>query len=883
MKTLLANIFRINLVLLVFFRIFLSMSYAQEKLYTNEFPLSAVQLLDGPFKEAQDLNLKTLLQYDTDRLLEPFLTEAGLPAKGTRFANWDGLAGHVGGHYLTALAIHYASTGQVECKTRMDYMLAELKKCQDANGNGYLGGIPGSKALWSEIKSGIFTRYNTAWVPWYNLHKTYAGLRDAWLYGNSDLAGEMFLKLCNWGIDVISNLTTTQMQQMLDKEFGGMNEVYADAFQMTGDKKYLEAAKKFTHNVLFNAMKAGIDNLDNKHANTQIPKVIGFARIAQLDPSDSDYLKASRFFWNTVVNNRSLALGGNSRNEHFPSAASCEDYTTNREGPESCNTYNMLKLSEDLFKMEPKASYIDFYERAIYNHILSTQHPEHGGYVYFTSARPRHYRVYSAPNQAMWCCVGSGMENHGKYGQMIYTHQGNDSLYVNLFIASRLNWKEKGLTLVQQTRFPDEASTTLSLTTGSPVSCKLLIRHPDWVNASDFKITVNNKIIATVSQPGTYFTLDRTWNNNDQIRIELPMQHHFEEMPNVPKYIALLYGPILLGAKTGNQGLTGLVADDSRWAHIANGELLALNTAPIIEGNRDSILQQFSPVEGQTLSFRAPQLFPDQPNYQSIVFEPFYKIHDSRYMMYWMSISRADYATVKENLTRDEQQALELDRRTVDGIATGEQQPDADHAVKGVNSNTGVHNNEYWRDATNGGYFSYQMATKGNTNLTLFVRYWGNETGNRTFDILVDNVVVATENVTGKWNVNSFVNVEYSIPEALLKGKTIVTVTFKAKPGNIAGGVFYLRLLKPSEPQTSIDKKTQNAPVFYKCNGKVLLKTSPDHTITDLNLFTLTGQLIHQGEISDQEAFVWINDLNKGIYLMQYKLSGKYLFKRLLI
>jgi DUF1680 family protein len=782
-------------------------SCAQDKLYPNEFPLQEVAILSGPFKSAEELNIRTLLRYDVDRLLEPYLTEAGLPAKGTRFVNWDGLAGHVGGHYLSALAMNYAATGDAECKTRMEYMLAELKACQDANGNGYLGGVPNSKLLWSDFKNGNLSRFNNGWVPWYNMHKTYAGLRDAWLYGNSEMAKAMFLKLCDWGIDVISGLSNERMQQMLDKEFGGMNEVYADAYQITGDVKYLSAAKKFTHNFLFNSMKSGIDNLDNLHANTQIPKAVGFARIAQLDPTDGNYLKASKFFWETVINNRSLALGGNSRSEHFPSVTGCEEYTTHREGPESCNTYNMMKLTEDLFQIDHQAKYIDYYERALYNHILSTQHPEHGGYVYFTPARPRHYRVYSAPNEAMWCCVGSGMENHGKYGQLIYTHQGNDSLFVNLFIPSKLNWNERNITIVQETNFPYEESTTLTINKATSDHFKLMIRHPSWVKADGFNISINGEDFPQTSLPSSYVAIDRQWNSGDKITISLPMYHSLEPMPNVPDYIALMYGPILLGSKTGNQGLDGLVADDGRWGHIAHGELMALTTAPILEGNQQVIVESFKPVEGHPLTFTAPDLFPDQPNYQSIVFEPFYRIHDSRYMMYWLALSREEYSSVVEALNNDEQEALDLDRRTIDAIATGEQQPDVDHAMKGANTKTGVFHNEHWRDAGNGGYFSYQMATKGLTDLSLMVRYWGNENGNRTFDILIDNEVIATENVSGKWKVDNFVNVEYKIPGNLLVNKEIITVTFQAKNNNIAGGVFYLRLLKTGNTQSSIRVK----------------------------------------------------------------------------
>ena len=407
---------------------------AQDKLYPNTFPLSDVTLLNGPFKHARDLNIQTLLKYDVDRLLAPYRKEAGLTPKGESYENWIGLDGHVGGHYLSAMAINYAATGNAECKKRLDYMIAELKACQDANtknhpewGEGYVGGVPDSKGVWSKIKAGDVSIIWKYWVPWYNVHKMYAGLRDAWLYTGNKEAKRIFIKFCDWAINVTSGLSDIKMEEMLGNEHGGMNEVFADAYQMTGDQKYLIAAKRFSHKMLLDAMAANTDNLDNKHANTQVPKVVGFERIAELS-HDNNYGKAGSFFWETVTANRSLAFGGNSRREIFPSAAACSDYVNDVEGPESCNSYNMLKLTEDLFRVNPLAKYADFYERTLFNHILSSQHPEHGGYVYFTSARPRHYRVYSTPNEGMWCCVGSGMENHGKYGQFIYTHS-KDSLF----------------------------------------------------------------------------------------------------------------------------------------------------------------------------------------------------------------------------------------------------------------------------------------------------------------------------------------------------------------------------------------------------------------------------------------------------------------------
>src|SRR5690606_13613082 len=338
--------------------------YGQTGLYPNAFPLTDVKLLDGPFKHAQDLNVSTLLQYDVDRLLAPYRKEAGLTPKAESYKNWDGLDGHVGGHYLSALAIHYAATGNVTLKERMDYMLSELQECQEANGKlhpdwavDYVGGVPNGNDLWPKIKKGDISVIWKWWVPWYNVHKMYAGLRDAWLYTGNEKAKNMFLRFCDWAISLTEKLSDEQMENMLGNEHGGINETFADAYQISGDKKYLIAAKRFSHKELLNPLSKQIDNLDNKHANTQVPKAVGFARIGELD-KDATYFTAGKFFWETVTGNRTLAFGGNSRREFFPSVQACYDFITDVEGPESCNTHNMLKLTETLFRVHPQANYM---------------------------------------------------------------------------------------------------------------------------------------------------------------------------------------------------------------------------------------------------------------------------------------------------------------------------------------------------------------------------------------------------------------------------------------------------------------------------------------------------------------------------------------------
>ncbi len=773
---------------------------AQDGLYPNEFPLGDVVISGGPFKHARDLNISTLLKYDTDRLLAGYRKQAGLEEKAKAYPNWDGLDGHVGGHYLSALAMNYAATNNMECKKRMDYMIDELKACQDANGInypswgiGYVGAVPNSEKIWSGVNSGDLTVYRTAWVPWYNVHKMYAGLRDVWLYTKDEKAKKIFLSFCDWAIGVTASLSDQQMQAMLDEEHGGMNEIFADAYQLNKDPKYLAAAKRFSHLMLLNPMAANKDNLDNKHANTQVPKAVGFQRIGELS-KDEKYLKAGSFFWETVTGNRTLAFGGNSRREFFPSKASGIDFINDVEGPETCNSYNMLKLTEDLFRISPLAKYADYYERTLYNHILSTQHPEHGGYVYFTPARPRHYRVYSSPNQGMWCCVGSGMENHSKYNQFIYTHS-KDSLYVNLFVASELNWKDKKVKIRQETLFPETAQTKFIITEGSS-RFALMVRYPSWVAKGALRILINGKLVVHNNNPSSYVAINRQWKKGDIVTVELPMDNRIEALPNVPDYIAFMHGPILLSARTGTESMTGLIAGDSRWGHIAGGKKLAINQAPIIIDDHIAELpKHLIAVSGKPLTFIPSSI--KMINEVPLVFEPFYKIHDARYQLYWMALNNTQYKGRVDSIGIVEKENLALQKITADFVAPGEQQPEADHFMLQKSSAMGNTFDEFWREARNEGFFSYQLSTQNESKLTLLVRYLGGETGNRKFEIYIDDEKLITVDHTKKWADQKFQQERYPIPEAMVKGKSAIRVKFQALAGNTAGPIYYLRLLKP--------------------------------------------------------------------------------------
>ncbi|MFD2828210.1 beta-L-arabinofuranosidase domain-containing protein [Leeuwenhoekiella polynyae] len=774
-------------------------SFAQSKLYKNTFDLDEVTLLEGPFQKGRDLNIEVLLQYDVDRLLAPYRIEAGLEPISDPYANWAGLDGHVGGHYLSAMAMNYAATGSTECKKRMDYMIAQLDTIQQANavnnpswGVGYLGGMPNSEKVWSTLKDGDLSAYKQSWAPWYNIHKMYAGLRDAWLYADDERAKSLFLKYCDWGMAITADLDAAKMEEMLDVEHGGMNEIYADAYQISGEPKYLEVAKRFSHKRLLNPLAEGNDILNNMHANTQIAKFVGFARIAELANTEK-YKDASQFFWKTVVENRSLAFGGNSRREHFPSKASSIDYVNVIDGPETCNSYNMLKLTEDLFRINPQAKYAEFYERTLFNHIRSSQHPEHGGYVYFTSTRPRHYRVYSAPNEAMWCCVGTGMENHGKYNQFIYTHSEN-ALYVNLFVASEVNWSEKGIRLKQTTGFPEEEQTRLEIIKGN-AAFNLNLRYPSWAKADGFSITVNGKPVEVNVEKGSYVTLSRNWKKGDVILVQFPMENTTVAMPNVPEYQAFMHGPILLGAKTGTQDLNGLIAGDGRWGQYPSGKFLPVDQAPILITEKLSDLaNQLEPVANKPLHFTLDTKVLNSD--KNLELEPFANIHDARYMTYWLSLTPEGYTSYTDSLAALEKRKIKIENRTLDYVATGEQQPETDHNMQEEKSRRGNANEDFFREAPADGYFSYEFATNSQTDLSLLVRYWGAEWGGRKFDIYIDDQKLVTEDNTKRWEQSLFKDVVYEIPNELVKGKKQIRVKFQALPYNTAGAVYNIRLLR---------------------------------------------------------------------------------------
>ncbi|PJJ09925.1 hypothetical protein CLU83_3307 [Flavobacterium sp. 1] len=761
----------------------------------ESFPLSSVRLLDSPFKAAQQTDLKYILSLDADRLLAPYFKEAGLETKAINYPNWEntGLDGHIGGHYLSALSEMYAATGNQQIKERLDYMLNSLEKCQQKNGNGYIGGVPGSKALWEDIAKGKIDAgsfsLNNKWVPWYNIHKVYAGLVDAYTLTASEKAKKMLIQLSDWCLNLTAKLSDDQIQQMLRSEHGGMNEVFADVAVITGDKKYLVLAQKFSHKAILDPLLKNTDALNGIHANTQIPKVIGFMRVSEVS-GDKEWANAANFFWNTVVNNRTISIGGNSVREHFNPTNDFSSMLESREGPETCNSYNMLKLSKHLFLANPSSKYMDYYERTTYNHILSSQHPD-GGFVYFTPIRPRHYRVYSEPQQSFWCCVGSGLENHGKYGELIYAHD-KQNLYVNLFIPSTLNWKEKGITVTQNTKFPFEEQSSITLTLKKPQQFAVKFRYPSWVEDGKMKITVNNKEITLEKDQNSYVSIEQKWKTGDVISVVLPMQNKTEQLPDKSAWVSFLHGPIVLAAITDTTDLKGLIADDSRMGHIASGPIYPIEDAPLLVSNNTDLATSLKTVVNKSFTFSASDII-YQEKYKNLQLVPFYQIHDARYVIYWPYTTQEKLPEIQKAMKEREEAQMKLEALTVDLVTAGEQQPESDHNFKGEKTDTGIFKERHYRNGQ--GFFIYDLKNPLLEARKVRITYFGSDK-DKNFDVLVNDVLITSITMDGSEG-NQFIDKIIELPAAIIEGKQkMLQIQFKAKPNSSITGIYEVRLLK---------------------------------------------------------------------------------------
>ena len=751
------------------------------------FPLKAVRLTGGPLREAQEVDRAYLLKLNPDAMLHYLRRNAGLKPKADHYGGWDSNGSGIYGHYLSAICAMSAATGDPELLRRVRYMVDEIDQCQRGFGDGGLYGFRGDINWFRRLREGD-PIYPPIVNAWYVTHKAMAGLRDAYFLTHDEQAKMVFLRMCDWAIDVSSNVTDEQWQHVLASEHGAPQEELADAYAITGDKKYLAAAEHFTHRAIFDPLLRGdTQALDGKHANTQLQKFVGYERVYEVG-GGRDFLTASANFWRSVAGERSWSTGANSQWERFFPTDHWREEIDERCGPETCNTYNALKLTKQLYELKPDAAKIDFYERAMFNSILPSQDLKRGGFVYYTSMRPGHYRTFSTDFDDFWCCVGTGMENHGKYGEMIYAHGGSRDLYVNLFVPSTLDWKEEGLKLTQETPFPDEGRSTLTLTLARPTALALKVRYPDWVEAGAMRITVNGRPVPLGgAKPGEYVTVDREWRDADTVRLTMPMRLSTEMLPGTSDYVSVRYGPIVLSAPMGTGPLTP--ADFKPGKNLAR-KVMPESDAPTMIGTRADVLAEVKSVAGEPLTFTTGAL--TKPGPATLV--PHWRVGEQRYAIYFRLASAAEYEQIDQQRRRDQAAAKALEDRTVDQVQVGAQQSEADHHIELRDSGTGgaPPGMDHWRDAK--GFFSYEVKVEPRGKQAVRCVYWGGD-GGRTFDVLVDGHAIATQRLTAA-RPGAYFAEEYAIPAALLAGKQRVRVRFEPKPNSTAGGLFDVRVVR---------------------------------------------------------------------------------------
>ncbi len=728
------------------------------KLQAEPFPLEQVRLLDGPFRHAMELDRAYLLSLDPDRLLHSFRLNAGLPSTAKPYGGWM-TPGRVScaefvGHYLSACALMYASTGDERLKEHANRVVTGFAQCQDKLGAGYLHTKPDRFTTHGEAPLGL----------WYQIHKILAGLLDVYEHCDNAQALDIARRLADWAKTGCDKFSDEQMQKMLAVEHGGINEALANLYALTAEEKYLKLALRFNHQEVIGPASRHEDNLTGKHANTQIPKFVGAAREYELT-GQQPLRTASTFFWETVVRERSYVIGGHSLGEFF----SPKDRLSEALGPdtcETCNTYNMLKLTRHLFSWEARAECADFYERALYNHILASQNPENGMLCYFLPLA-RGAKEYCTREDSFWCCTGTGVENHSRYGESLYFHQGRGALFANLFIASELRWPEAGLTLRQQTKYPAEDRTRFVFECARPVELRFHIRHPYWA-ASGFAIKVNGADAAVASQPGTYAVVARTWKSGDTVEVTMPFGLRTEGFRDNPRRVAVLYGPLVLcaEAEATRRKATfypALIGDEGRW------------TAGL------------QPVPGQPGTFRgsARVLRPADGSEDGATLLPIHKMPGNRrYIVYWNTFTRGEWQV-------QEAHEKALQARTVDEVLPGDEPSERAHRMQGAKTGT---DGKSWRDASDGGWFSWDLKVRPGQPQELCVKYWGSDTGGREFEILVDGRKLATQKLDNN-RPGQFYEETYRIPVEMTQARQKITVRFQANPGKMAGGVFACAVL----------------------------------------------------------------------------------------
>ena len=724
----------------------------------EEFSMENVTLLDSYEKNAFDKEVEYLKSLEADRLMRGFGDISGRKINAEKYGGWEtsAIQGHTLGHYLTAVSQAYATSGDAELKKITDYMISVLAECQLEN--GYLHAIP--QEHFERIENG-----NTSgtWVPWYSMHKIIAGLIDVYNFTGNKEALSIVSDLGDWVYSHTSKWTEETQRTVLNVEYGGMNDCLYNLYKCTKSEKHLSAAHSFDEMWLFDPLYKGQDILNGKHANTTIPKIIG-ALNRYTVTGEEYYLQVAANFWEMVIKNHTYITGGNSEWEHFgePKVLDAERTNCNCE---TCNTYNMLKLTRELFRITGDKKYSDYYENTFINAILSSQNPETGMTTYFQPMASGFFKVYSSPTDHFWCCTGSGMENFSKLGDSIY-FRDSESIFVNRYTSSEVNWEEKGLIITQKADLP-----TVTFKIKGSAEAKIVLKVPDWCEGKP-TVKINGKIHLAATRKG-FIILDRKWNDGDIIEYKLEMKVTVHPLPDNRNTVAFKYGPYVLSADMGQREMltsTTGVNVTVPLLDTAASEMLIVDkgtTGMWLCGIEKNLVRV-----DDTLSFEL------KGTNQKLIFSPHYKQHTNRYGIYF---TLADSRTkLPEN--QDDKYVV------IDSLPVGNDQYEFSHNLKSENSSSGNFKGLMFRDASSDGWFSYDMAVDNKAVNYLRVKYYSGDAG-RKFKIFIDGILLSDVTL-GNPVPNNFYDIYYEIPAEMIVGKEQITVKFMAETGNYAGGIF---------------------------------------------------------------------------------------------
>ena len=751
----------------------------------KSFSLSEVQLTESYFKQAMERHKEYILSLEVDRLIPHVRSRAGLQPKGRNYGGWERGGGCTYGHYMSSCAMMYAATGDKQFIDRLDYILSELKECQEKFDDGwFISSTRGREGFNSLLKGELQLNrpdetkqpwnFNQNGNSWYSIHKILTGLKDAFVYAGRTEAKEILLKLADIITGFVLPANSDLFQGMLSVEQGGMNEVFTDIYAIAGDEKYLKTAQKFNHiNVIYPTAN-GEDVLFGRHANDQIPKFIGVARQYEF-VNNLVYKKAAENFWNIVLENHTLAIGGNSCYERFGIPGE-ESKRLDYSSAEVCNTYNMLKLTRQLFMLTGEIKYLDYYEHALYNHILASQDPDMPGCVtYYTSLLPGLFKQYSTPYESFWCCVGTGLENHAKYAESIFFCKQGE-LLVNLFIPSKLNWKDTGLNISMETKFPDSDTVRIKINDKGNFSGTISFRYPEWIK-TQVKCFINGNNTDFKVENG-YIRTGKQINSNDEIILVFPRTLYVDYVKDEPHFGTVMYGPLVLAGELGNKNMPNDRVSQNRDLRDA----LPLKNIPVLVGNTKELNTWIINKSSSPLRFEVKNGEKQPP----VSLIPYFQMHHQYYTVYWKMYSSEEFKLRAQSFT--------------DEVLIDDTENEKKHNLKEQESNIYWHDffwakNTQYRIAENNGWFSYDLKIDKNCKIPYFLicRFWGDESPEHQFDILIDEVKVKEINLNRRLYL-TYVDDLIEIPYELTKGKDKINVKFYAKEGKKAGGLYQLKI-----------------------------------------------------------------------------------------